>query len=423
MPTAAAGASWRASRRRARSRRPLDVGAARTVRPVHPGITELDDVPLSELVETIDWSPFFHAWEMKGRYPEILDDPALGNEARKLLSDARALLARIVGERAVRARAVAGLWPANRVGDDIEVYADDARSVVAARFLGLRQQTRKRPGQTEPRARRLRRAPRGTDDWIGGFAVTAGHGVERLVTDFERDHDDYNAILVKALADRLAEALAEWLHQRVRRELWGYAPNEVLEQGDLVRERYRGIRPAPGYPAQPDHTEKRTLFRLLDAERRTGIHLTESLAMTPPSSVCGLVPRASRRPLLRRRQPRPRSARGLRRAQGHGGGRGRALARTGARLRAGSGAELNGPTGSVPDRRADSRTPGAADGVAPTHRPPRPAATRLSARPAAPHLRRAATPPPRHRAAARPATTSASSRARRSPRRRATARR
>ncbi len=265
----------------------FDVGAARIVRPVHPGITELDDVPLSELVETIDWSPFFHAWEMKGRYPEILDDPALGNEARKLLSDARALLARIVGERAVRARAVAGLWPANRVGDDIEVYADDARSVVAARFLGLRQQTRKRPGQPNLALADFV-APRGTDDWIGGFAVTAGHGVERLVTDFERDHDDYNAILVKALADRLAEALAEWLHQRVRRELWGYAPNEVLEQGDLVRERYRGIRPAPGYPAQPDHTEKRTLFRLLDAERRTGIHLTESLAMTPPSSVCGL---------------------------------------------------------------------------------------------------------------------------------------
>jgi 5-methyltetrahydrofolate--homocysteine methyltransferase len=274
----------------ARRRKPrIAWDGAGAPRPACPGVHGFDDYPLEELVRYIDWSPFFHAWELKGRYPAILDDPAVGTEARKLHRDALALLERIVAEKLVRAKAVVGLFPANRVGDDdIAVYADESRTVVRAVLHGLRQQTERAADHLNLcLADFIAPAGSGVADWIGAFAVTAGHGVDDLARDFERRHDDYGAILTKALADRLAEALAERLHERVRRELWGYAPDEALDADALVAERFRGIRPAPGYPACPDHTEKRTLFALLDAEARAGIRLTESCAMWPAASVSG----------------------------------------------------------------------------------------------------------------------------------------
>jgi 5-methyltetrahydrofolate--homocysteine methyltransferase len=258
--------------------------------PQRPGITRFDDYDLAELVTRIDWSPFFAAWELAGRYPAILDDPVVGEAARAVFRDAEAMLQRLVGEKWLTARGVVGLWPANAIGDDdIEVFADDRRSGVLAVVHTLRQQmTRDR--QDRPNlalADFVAPKDSGIADWLGGFAVTAGHGVDAIVADFARAHDDYGAIMVKALADRLAEAFAERLHERVRRELWGYAPDEHLGNDDLIAERYVGIRPAPGYPACPDHTEKRTLFDLLDAEETVGITLTESCAMVPSASVSG----------------------------------------------------------------------------------------------------------------------------------------
>ncbi len=264
----------------------FDAGTARPQAPRRPGVHQAD-VPLADLIARIDWSPFFHAWEMKGRYPAILDDPVLGREARALHADALELLEDIEAGASLQPRGVVGLWPANRIGDDIEVYADERRERVVGVFHTLRQQGEKRAGQPNL-ALADYLAPRGTPDWLGGFVVSAGHGAAELVRRFESEHDDYRAILVKALADRLAEAFAEELHARVRRDLWGYAPDEALGQEAIIRERYRGIRPAPGYPAQPDHTEKRTLFALLNAERRAGVHLTESMAMDPAASVSGL---------------------------------------------------------------------------------------------------------------------------------------
>jgi len=265
----------------------FDPAEARIRAPRRPGTLPFDDYPLERVAPSIDWGPFFHAWEMKGRFPEVLDDPVQGRAARALFEDARALLATIVEGKLLRACAVVGLWPANRAGDDIEVFTDDTRTEVRAVLHGLRQQTHKRAGEPNLSIADYV-APRGTDDWIGGFALTAGHGSAALVDRFEGEHDDYHAILVKSLADRLAEAFAEHLHERVRKELWGYAPDEDLGLDDLLRERYRGIRPAAGYPAQPDHTEKRTLFALLDAGDAAGMHLTESLAMVPTASVAGL---------------------------------------------------------------------------------------------------------------------------------------
>ena len=257
--------------------------------PAAEGVRVLDDYPLPELVQTVDWTPFFAAWELRGRYPEILTDPAKGEAASKLLADARRLLERIVAERLLRARAVFGLFPANSVGDDdVEVYADRGRTRVLTVLRHLRQQM-ERPAGRPNLCLADYVAPReaGLSDWIGAFAVTAGDGVDELCAGFERAHDDYSAILVKALADRLAEALAERLHQRVRREFWGYAPDEALDNAGLIAERYRGIRPAPGYPSCPDHTEKEPLFTLLDATARCGIRLTESWAMWPAASVSG----------------------------------------------------------------------------------------------------------------------------------------
>ncbi|WP_457653693.1 methionine synthase [Rhodocaloribacter sp.] len=266
-----------------------DWTAVPITKPRRLGVTVLRDFPLEKLRRYIDWTPFFQAWEMRGKHPAILDDPRKGPEARKLLADAEALLDRILEEKLLTAHGVFGLFPAAAVGDDLELYADDRRTEVRAVLHTLRQQAEKTPGRPN-RALADYVAPKtsGVRDYVGAFAVTVGHGVDALATRFEADHDDYHAIMTKALADRLAEAFAEHLHERVRKVYWGYAPDEALTNEDLIAERYRGIRPAPGYPAQPDHTEKRTLWDLLNAEANTGITLTEYLAMTPASSVCGL---------------------------------------------------------------------------------------------------------------------------------------
>jgi 5-methyltetrahydrofolate--homocysteine methyltransferase len=254
---------------------PLDEARRRAAKldyaPVPPpftGVRVYDDVPLEELEPLIDWTPFFQTWEMRGRYPQILEEP----RAKELYDDAVELLREIIGKRLLKARAVCGIWPAKREGDDVVVSG--------ATFHTLRQQQETNTGQNLALADFI--APAG--DFIGGFAVTAGIGVEDLVARFQKDHDDYNSIMTKALADRLAEALAEKLHRDLRRE-W-YAKDESLSREDLIAEKYRGIRPAPGYPACPDHTEKRTLFTLLGADQ-LGIHLTESCAMTPAASVSG----------------------------------------------------------------------------------------------------------------------------------------
>jgi 5-methyltetrahydrofolate--homocysteine methyltransferase len=259
--------------------------------PVPPSlcIRRLADVPLAELIGLIDWTPFFATWELNGKYPAILADAKVGEAARSLFADAQAMLRRIVEERWFRASAVLGLWPANSEGDDILVFADEARGAPIATLHTLRQQLPRREGRANVALADFI-APRvsGLADYIGAFAVTAGAGEQAVVERFQRANDDYSAIMAKALADRLAEALAERLHQRLRREFWAYAPNETLAGPELIAEKYRGIRPAPGYPAQPDHSEKATLFALLDGERQIGVRLTESFAMWPGASVCGL---------------------------------------------------------------------------------------------------------------------------------------
>jgi 5-methyltetrahydrofolate--homocysteine methyltransferase len=253
------------------------------------GTHKLADVPISELLDYIDWSPFFATWELKGKYPAILSDAAVGEAAQSLFEDAQTMLRRVADDGWFRAEAVLGLWPANSEGDDILVFADEARSTPIAVLHTLRQQLPRREGRANVALADFV-APRmsGLADYIGAFAVTAGIGEDAVAERFKRANDDYSAIMVKALADRLAEALAERLHQRVRREFWAYAPDEVLGNTELIAEKYRGIRPAPGYPAQPDHTEKATLFTLLDGEREIGVRLTESFAMWPGASVCGL---------------------------------------------------------------------------------------------------------------------------------------
>ncbi|MBC9823411.1 methionine synthase [Terrabacter sp. MAHUQ-38] len=244
------------------------------------------DYPLGELRRYIDWQPFFNAWEMKGSFPDVLNNPASGQAARKLYDDAQAMLDRIVEERWLQANGVIGFFPANSVGDDTEVYLDDERTEPVAVLHHLRQQGDHRAGVPN-RSLADYVAPKGTKDWIGGFAVTAGLGGAERVAAFKSALDDYNAILLESLADRLAEAFAERLHERVRKEFWGYAPDEHLDNVALIKEQYAGIRPAPGYPACPEHTEKQTLWRLLDVENNTGITLTESMAMAPGASVSG----------------------------------------------------------------------------------------------------------------------------------------
>jgi 5-methyltetrahydrofolate--homocysteine methyltransferase len=253
------------------------------------GVRTFDDYDLEEIRPYIDWTPFFHSWQLKGSYPKILDDPEKGEEARKLFADAQELLDRIVAEKWLRARAVFGLFPANALEDDsIEIYTDESRNKVLADLDFLRQQKQKPPGRPN-RCLADFVAPRSTglEDHVGLFAVTAGLGADEAARRFEEENDDYNAIMVKALADRLAEAFAELLHRRVRTEFWGYAASEKLDNEALIREEYRGIRPAPGYPACPEHTEKRTLWRLLDVEDNAGIALTESCAMSPGAAISG----------------------------------------------------------------------------------------------------------------------------------------
>ena len=245
------------------------------------------DQPLDELLPFIDWSPFFHTWELNGRYPAIFEHPTIGIRARELFADAQQLLARIVGDKLLTAKAVYGLFAACSIGDDIDVYADDSKKAILATIHTLRQQGEKPQGQPNlALADYVAPQSSGRTDHVGAFAVTAGLRLDELCRKFDQDHDDYNSIMAKALADRLAEAFAEYLHKRVR-EQWRYGRLERLTNDDLIREKYRGIRPAPGYPACPDHTEKRTLFDLLQVERHTGITLTESFAMLPAAAVSG----------------------------------------------------------------------------------------------------------------------------------------
>jgi 5-methyltetrahydrofolate--homocysteine methyltransferase len=256
--------------------------------PSKPGLTVLARYPLAELVDYIDWTPFFQTWELSGSYPKILEDPIVGEAARKLFGEAQEMLARIVREGWVVANGVCGLFPAAQVnGDDIEIYRDESRRQALMTWRNLRQQNVKPTGRPNlcladfvaPKAS-------GVADWIGAFAVSAG-GIDQRVAAFEKANDDYSAIMLKALADRLAEAFAERLHERIRKEFWGYASDEKLSSPQLIAEAYRGIRPAPGYPACPDHVAKGPLFAILDAERNAAMRLTESFAMLPASSVSG----------------------------------------------------------------------------------------------------------------------------------------
>jgi len=273
----------------ARARRtPIMWRAEDIATPEFTGVRVLDNFPLATLREFIDWTPFFHTWELKGVYPRILDDSNYGAQARLIFTEANALLDQIVEKKLLTARGVYGFFPANAIGDDIDLYTNDARKQVLTRFHFLRQQTN-REGKEPCRSLADFIAPRetGLADFIGGFAVTSGMGLKELCDRFRADHDDYNAIMAEAIADRLAEAFAECLHKQVRDE-WGYGRAEKLSIDDMVREKYRGIRPAAGYPACPDHTEKGTLWQLLDVEKRTGIQITESFAMWPGSSISGL---------------------------------------------------------------------------------------------------------------------------------------
>ncbi len=272
---------------------PFDKGGLRGIyvppKPTLLGVQKLENYPLEILVDFIDWSPFFQAWEMAGRYPKILQDEVVGEEARKLFADAQAMLKKIVKEKWLTANAVFGLFPANTVNsDDIELYSDNTRKKVAMTWHNLRQQTKK-PADIPNFCLADYIAPKetGVKDYIGGFAVTTGIGIDARVAEFEKQNDDYSAIMLKALADRLAEAFAEHLHLRVRREFWGYASDEALSNEDIIAEKYRGIRPAPGYPACPEHSEKGPLFDLLQAPKNAGITLTESYAMLPTAAVSG----------------------------------------------------------------------------------------------------------------------------------------
>jgi 5-methyltetrahydrofolate--homocysteine methyltransferase len=253
------------------------------------GLTTFDDVSLETLTAYIDWTPFFLSWELRGKYPAIFDDAVVGSEARKLFDDAQTLLKRIIAEKSLQAKAVCGIFPANAVqDDDVELYQDESRSTLLTTLNFLRQQSQK--AANNPNlclADFIAPKETGLKDYIGAFVVTAGIGTDELCKRYEQDHDDYSSIMVKAIADRLAEAAAEWLHEKVRKEIWGYASDEHLENEALIKEEYRGIRPAPGYPACPEHTEKRKLFDILSAEAHTSVILTESYAMFPAASVSG----------------------------------------------------------------------------------------------------------------------------------------
>ncbi|MDT3404137.1 methionine synthase [Mucilaginibacter terrae] len=266
----------------------LNLDGAVACKPSFTGTKVFEAYPLKELVPYIDWTPFFHTWELRGSYPKILTDKNVGVEATKLFDDAKALLNKVIDENLLQANGVIGFWPANSVGDDIELYADESRTQLLTRIHTLRQQAEKAKGEPYYALSDFI-APKetGVPDYFGGFAVTTGIGCDELVAEYEADHDDYNSIMIKAIADRLAEAFAEKMHELVRREYWGYAKDEQLSNEDLIKEQYQGIRPAPGYPACPEHTEKVTLFDLLKAEDKAHMHLTESMAMLPTASVSG----------------------------------------------------------------------------------------------------------------------------------------
>lgn len=270
---------------------PVDWNKTEIVKPTFIGNKVFDNYDLQEIAEYIDWTPFFHSWELKGSYPKILNDPARGAEAKKLFDDAQNMLKKIISEKWLTARAVIGIYPANAVNDDdIEVVYENGKTNKYV-FHSIRQQTKKPAGQYNVALADFVRPKNGSKeptDYIGAFALTTGIGIDEHVKRFEKDHDDYNAIMLKALADRLAEAFAELMHKKVRKEYWGYAKNENFTNEQLIREEYNGIRPAPGYPAQPDHTEKITIWKLLDVEKNTGIKLTEGLAMVPTAAVSGL---------------------------------------------------------------------------------------------------------------------------------------
>jgi 5-methyltetrahydrofolate--homocysteine methyltransferase len=256
--------------------------------PKHRGLMALKNYPLEKLVPFIDWAPFFQTWDLAGKFPDILDDPVVGEAARNVFKEGREMLDRVVKGRWLTASGVFGLWPANSVGDDIEIYADEQRERVLATWHNLRQQNQKPPGNPNlSLADFVAPKDSGIADYVGAFAVTAGLGIDARVKDFEAKNDDYGAIMLKAIADRLAEAFAEQLHHRVRTEFWGYAGDEALSNAELIAEKYQGIRPAPGYPACPDHTEKADLFRLLDAGKNADMQLTESFAMLPTAAVSG----------------------------------------------------------------------------------------------------------------------------------------
>ena len=269
------------------NRSSIDWAAYQATTPAFTGTKVFENYPLAEIATYIDWTPFFHSWELKGAYPKILDDVEKGDEAKKLFADAQKMLEQIINENWLQARAVIGLYPANSVGDDIEIYRDESRNEVLSTFHNLRQQ------QVKPKGKPNRClsdfiAPKGQADYIGAFAVTTGVGIDERIAEFEKNHDDYNAIMIKALADRLAEAFAELMHWRVRTEFWGYAADESLNRQELVKEQYKGIRPAAGYPACPDHTEKDLIWALMAVEESTGIYLTEAKAMVPTAAVSGI---------------------------------------------------------------------------------------------------------------------------------------
>ena len=266
-----------------------DWASAQIVKPSFLGVKITKDVSLTDIKKRVDWSPLFMAWELKGKYPHIFKDPKIGEEARKLFNDAQDMLQEIIDENLLTAKAALGFFPANSVGDDIEIYTDDERKEVKTVFHTLRQQILKSDGKPYyALADFIAPKETGVKDYVGGFAVTTGIGLAELVAQYKKDNDDYKAILATALADRLAEAFAERMHELVRKQFWGYAPDENLDDEAFMQCRYRGIRPAPGYPACPDHTEKMELFDLLGVQKNVGITLTENYAMIPASSVSGI---------------------------------------------------------------------------------------------------------------------------------------
>ena len=267
----------------------IDWNTSTIVKPNFEGIQVFEDFDLTKLVDYIDWTPFFRTWELAGKYPKILTDKVVGEEATKLFSDAKIMLAQILDEKWLTAKAVFGIFPANSIGDDdVELYADADRKVVNTKFVTLRQQSKKKEGIPNiALADFVAPKETGIEDYVGAFCVSTGFGTAELAAEFEKDHDDYNSIMIKALADRLAEAFAEYLHKKVRTEYWGYASAESLSNEDLIKESYKGIRPAPGYPACPDHTEKLTIWELLSVKETIGVELTDSLAMWPAASVSG----------------------------------------------------------------------------------------------------------------------------------------